>query len=551
MAAWWPAFVLALASIWVVQPMHDVNWWQSHENIWYPVRVHEYLLSWDAGVWYPRWCPNFYGGYGYPFLNYYAPGVYFFGALISRIASVDPFAALKLLVTLATMTSSFGVYGLLRSETRRTDAALLGAACYVFLPYRCTDLFARGDLAEYCAYCVVPFVVWSYRALARSSGRRAALIACAAALSHACVLLSHTLLGMLTTDLVGLYAVALCLRKQHRIALLAGAAMLFGIAIASVYLLPAFAERNLVFIERVTDGNYVPWQRFVPLGSLLDPFYTPGWAFFLGLAGWLASLAVPRARRAAIASAIPWLVAVAMLVVSFPHIVLIWKVIPFGGKVQFAWRLLGYVGLFTALGIAIWWAQLVPPRWYAMVAAIVLCLPMPALLSAQRRVVLEPVVPMTDAQIRATFATSTAMDEYLPRRVGHAPPGPVTRPAWGDDVSVRVAGRQLDGLHHEVEIDTPGPSRVTVPVFGFRGWQVRTLEGPVPAELRVDKDDGLVRVLVPKAGHYKVVVYFGQVWFRVFAAVLSVLALLALYPVLALLAWRLSPAGPATALAAG
>jgi len=542
---WWPALVLALASIWVVQPMHDVNWWQSHENIWYPVRVHEYLLSWDAGVWYPRWCPNFYGGYGYPFLNYYAPGVYFFGALITRVASIDPFAALKLLVTLATMASSVGVYGLLRSETRRTDAALLGAACYVFLPYRCTDLFARGDLAEYCAYCLVPFVVWSYRALARSSGQRAALLACAAALSHACVLLTHTLLGMLTTDLVGLYAVALVLRKQHRLGLLAGAAMLCAIAIASVYLLPAFAERNLVFIERVTRGNYVPWKRFVPLGSLLDPFYTPGWVFFIGLAVWLASFAVPRARRAAISAAVPWLVAVAMLAISFPHIVLIWKLIPFGAKVQFAWRLLGYVGLLTALGISIWWAQLVPPRRWALVAAIVLCLPMPALLSAQRRVVLESAVPTTDAQIRATFATSTAMDEYLPRVVHRTPAGPVTREAWADDPTVVVHGRQLDGLHHEVEIEAQGPARVTVPVFGFRGWKVRTVEGPAPVRLGLGKEDGLVHVVVPAAGHYKAVVYFGQTWFRTFAAVLSVLALLALYPVLWRLARRLQPDPPA------
>src|SRR5262249_6340439 len=30
-----------------------------------------------GGDWYPRWMPTYYGGYGYPTLTFYAPGLYY------------------------------------------------------------------------------------------------------------------------------------------------------------------------------------------------------------------------------------------------------------------------------------------------------------------------------------------------------------------------------------------------------------------------------------------------------------------------------------------
>ncbi len=531
-ALWWPAIVLGLVSIWVVQPMHDVTWWASHEHVWYPVRVHEYLRSWHAGTWYPRWCPDLYGGYGYPFHEYYAPGVYFSAAVISELGALDPIASLKVLVTLVTIASAIGAYGLVRGETGRTDAALLGGACYVLLPYRCTDLFARGDLAEYCAYCLVPFAAWAYRALTRASGRRAVATGCAAALLHAGILLTHTLIGMFTTELVGLYAVTLLVHRRRGAAILVAVAVAFAIAISAVYIVPAFLERDLVFLDRVTGDRYRPWLNAVSPSALTDPFFTPGWPFFLGLAAWAIAWAIQRARPAARRAAVPWAIAIVMIVLMLPVVVSIWKVLPFGAEVQFPWRLLGFVGLSAALGVAVCWAQLVPRTRWAAAVALALCLPLPALLSAQRKVTPEYPVPQTDEEIRAAFNSSTVMDEYLPRKVLHAPPGPRDRLAWADDAAVSVRAHQLDGLHQELEIDAPHEATVTLATFGFRGWQARTIEGPANAQLRVGSGDGLLRVVAPQPGHYVVSVYFGRTGLRTGAALASLFALLALIPAL-------------------
>lgn len=530
-AACWPALVLALASVWVVAPMFSVRWWGSHESVWYPVRVHEYLRAWDGGSWYPRWCPDFYGGYGYPFFNYYAPGVYFAAGTVAQVSGVGAISALKAVVVLLSALSAIGSYGFLHGETSRKDAALLGAACFVFLPYRCTDLFTRGDLAEYCAYCLLPWVAWAYRSIGTGRSRREVIAMCAAALLHSSVLLTHTLIGMFTTEAVGLYMVFLVVRGRRPQALACALCMGFALALSAVYVLPAFFERHLVHIDRLVGDRYVPWLNAVPPAALLDnPFFTPGWPFLIGAAVWLGSFLWSRTRSAAVRAAVPWAVAIALVVLMLPRVVAIWKIMPFGAQVQFPWRLLGFVGLFAALGVAMWWADAWPRSRVAFGAAVASSVALSLLLHAQRTPVPGPAVPLRDADITAAFASSTVMDEYLPRAVTTPPTAPRTRLAWSEDPSVEVRVQEVDGLHYALDVTTPSPTTVTLAVFGFRGWHVRTVVGPHEVHRRVAPRTGLLRLEVPQGGRYELVVHFGATRFRTAAALISLLALLGLIP---------------------
>ena len=38
-----------------------------------------------SGVLYPRWAPDFYLGYGYPFFNFYAPGAHLLAGWIAHL----------------------------------------------------------------------------------------------------------------------------------------------------------------------------------------------------------------------------------------------------------------------------------------------------------------------------------------------------------------------------------------------------------------------------------------------------------------------------------
>lgn len=531
--SWLPAALLVVGAIWCVLPMWEYPWWHSDENIWYPIRLHEYLEVWDANSWYPRWCPSFHGGHGYPFLHYYAPGVYFGGAVLSQLG-LEPFAALKLLMLLVTVAGSLGVYGLVLGETRRSDAALVGGALYVFLPYRCTDLFTRGDLAEYSAYCLVPFVFWAYRAIGRNEGRRRTLAACAAALVHAGVLMTHTLVGMFTTELVGIYlALQLWRSPTRRQSLVGIAAMSCGIAIAAVYVVPAFFERDLVHLERISHGRFTPWRNMVKLRDLDEPFFTPGLPFAAAAGAWLAALAIPATRSAARRSAGWWLASIALLAIMMTWFRHIWLVLPFGDEVQFPWRLLGYVGLFAAVGLGMLWTHAVTVRRRSLAIAIGLALAMPWFVTAQRKVVPEGPIPLEPAGIRAVNGTSTAMNEYLPKQVERIPERPRESILYAVDPGATATATERDALHFDIAIETTRAASITLAQFAFEGWRIETLDGPADAELRVRSPHGFLEVHVPAAGRYRITVGFGRTPLWTFAGLLSLVALLALYPLLA------------------
>ena len=60
------------------------NWVGGHEGYAYLWRAAEVQAQLELGTLWPRWCPDFYWGYGYPFFVFYPPGVFVLGALLGQ-----------------------------------------------------------------------------------------------------------------------------------------------------------------------------------------------------------------------------------------------------------------------------------------------------------------------------------------------------------------------------------------------------------------------------------------------------------------------------------
>jgi len=130
------------------------DFWASHELFSYPYRVLELDRCLRGGVLYPRWFPDFAGGYGYPFLNFYAPAV-FYVAEAFHLGGLSVFAALKATVCIIFGLAAAGAYILARG-TYGTRAAVVAAALYATSSYLAADVFLRGDLAEALAMAMLP-----------------------------------------------------------------------------------------------------------------------------------------------------------------------------------------------------------------------------------------------------------------------------------------------------------------------------------------------------------------------------------------------------------
>jgi hypothetical protein len=506
--------------------MAKVLWWDSHETVRYPLRLHEFLENWRAGLWYPRWGPNLLGGCGYPFFNFYGPSIFFLSAFFCLGSGGSTVLGLKLaLVSLAAL-AALSSYAMVYGESEDRGAALVGAAVYVFWPYRCTNMYERGNLAEYAAYAFLPLAVWGYRSLLRARRPQAAVTAAAiAAVGHAGVLLGHSLIGFYTTELVGLFLLYQ-LGQKRRASWLVASAMVMALCLSAIYVLPAFLERHLVHVERTTWGPAKSYLNTISPALALGKFYTPGWPFVVATGLWLLTLALP-ARRAAAMRAAPWFgLAYLLWALLFHWAAPFWKALPFGPEMQFPWRILGFIGVLSAAGIGLLWKEWVSPSRSGLLLSSACLVLMPLSVLPQTRVTPSGPLLLEARAIRAENISTSTFDEYLPIRVGDNPRPARKGSAWSEDPHIQVQAVEFNGLDYRLNIQAQRAGEVVVGIYGYDGWKVSG-----DAWLTVGPE-GFLRVCLRQPGSYQVRVFFGSTPLRSGAAWISLLSALFLIPLL-------------------
>jgi hypothetical protein len=155
------AIVLELLS-WAVFPF---NGYDSFSHIFW---IGEWHSMWQAGIYYPRWLPDSFHGFGAPSFYYYPPLTFFLSsALYTVLPSLSPDTIGKILGILAFGFSILSMWLYLRwrsasvSQTIKSNIGiLLGALLYGFAPYRIFNYSTRGALPEHIAFCMVPFAFW-------------------------------------------------------------------------------------------------------------------------------------------------------------------------------------------------------------------------------------------------------------------------------------------------------------------------------------------------------------------------------------------------------
>jgi uncharacterized membrane protein len=107
-------------------------------------RTWEVLRLWGTGTWYPRWAPDFYFGYGYPFFLFYPAGAHMLAGLLGA-TGLGVVGGLKAAEALAVVLYPTGAYLAARTlfggpgaphAGRSRAAALLCAALYLYAPLR-------------------------------------------------------------------------------------------------------------------------------------------------------------------------------------------------------------------------------------------------------------------------------------------------------------------------------------------------------------------------------------------------------------------------------
>ncbi|NOZ71313.1 MAG: hypothetical protein GXP38_05265 [Chloroflexi bacterium] len=313
-----PAFWLTtLLSLFAIAPfLHPGYFWSANDARHDVFFILQYNLSWDEGVLFPRWSPDWAFGYGYPFFSLVAPAATFVGTFLHRFLSLSLESSVKGTFILSILLSAWGMWLFVR-DWAGERAAMLAALVYVYAPYHLLDMYVRAAMGESLALALVPFSLWSLRRLVfKPSPRRLALFA----LTYTAIHLTHNLIALLSTGLLVIYLIWLAVAQARRETsprarrlawlrsmLVGGSGLGLGLALAAFFVFPALLEFRYVRQDQWFGGYYDFHDHFVYFAQLFDPRWgfgnsVPGpddpISFQLGLAPWfLAALAAWRWLR--------------------------------------------------------------------------------------------------------------------------------------------------------------------------------------------------------------------------------------------------------------
>ncbi|HEX2034798.1 MAG TPA: DUF6541 family protein, partial [Chloroflexota bacterium] len=257
----------------------DFNLWQVFDGSIH-LRRSLFLRELIAdGNWYPRWMPQQYGGYGYPTLNFYAPGLYYltvaFAAVLAPLLpTAGLYVAMQAAAALGALLVIAGAYLLAWQIWRHAPAALVAAATVAYAPYVIQgNLYISGGMPHVLGLAFLLFLLAACTGLwqAMTSGRPAGLWWWGVAGSTAAVFLTHNAVAAIGCFVTFLWLACLSLWRPSLRALLgAASAALLGAALVAVLWVPALLETSIVQIERHHRGNlhyrnhFLIWPGFHP-----------------------------------------------------------------------------------------------------------------------------------------------------------------------------------------------------------------------------------------------------------------------------------------------
>src|SRR5712671_6516776 len=298
-----------------------------------------------AGELYPRWLSQINDGLGSPYFFYYYPLAYYLASLFHGFRTPTGIAQISLASITLLFLSGLVCYRWLLGICGRTGA-LVGACFYVMAPSHVfVDAYVRGDYPEFASYVWLPAILHGVE-LVRS---RRAIGFVLITLTYAGLVLTHVVIGLVFSGVPFLYALGR-FEKQRSRAFFVLLANVVGLALASVYLLPALTTQS--------DVHMPPSGRVI----LIFDVWTPQLVLFINLLFVAYAIALAgvgivlwnlKSRKFGSFESTLLLICAATMMFMTGLARPIWDLLPMLQPLQFAWRFncvidIGLAGLIAA-----------------------------------------------------------------------------------------------------------------------------------------------------------------------------------------------------------
>lgn len=528
----------------------------SHDGIYHAVWAKQFSSQFWQGDLYPRWFTNVNGGLGGPSGFFYPPLASYASSLFWPLVAARDSAAWLVAgysLALAAVLSGITAYLWLRSLTR-PGSALLGAVVYVIAPYHLAiDLCQRGASAEFWVFAWLPLVMLSAEGLLRRS--RWAIPG--AAVGYGLAILSHPTVTLCFTPVPLAYLFCFSESKERlRATATFIAALLLGVGLSAIYLLPAMLDQNKTYFSVYTlgSGDYHKhwlWQNTAELADMGRYLYrtvarTPQliyWVTVLKMQFLLVTIAtlpaivglfflIRRFEQASRLRGIALFYTATALLYSFLMIKpsgFIWETVPLLKNLQFPFRLNVILVVCVAALASLAGPHLLQPR--ARAVTLFLALIVVGWLGADFWVFTRAFSALRSAthegekQVSQWMRTQMDPPEMWPqpanvfmnpnmtpsidfaafdRFVLAHPPKATQLEAFSTGIASGTAQVETWKPRHIVlKIDAARDSQLTLNCFYYAGWQART-DGTGNILPLSPSPDGLIQVTVPQ-GNYDLI----------------------------------------------
>ncbi|MCH7952013.1 hypothetical protein IH980_04735 [Patescibacteria group bacterium] len=360
-------FLIVLLSVPALRALSIPEFYTSHDGSTHTARIANYYLALKEGQIPPRLAPNLFGGLGYPIFIFIYPLPYLLGAAFHGIGFSFT-QAFELVIGASFVLSAITMF-LFAKEIFGALPGFVAAIFYSWAPYRFSQLYVRGAIAESFAYIFIPLVLLALWKLSKKAEARWIGIG---SLSLAGLFLSHQLVSLMFLPVFFVFGLLFLkqARKKRTYLLAAGAVAVLGFATSAFIYFPALFERGYLHFDELIDyyaDHFVtvrqlihsPWSYgFSMRGTINDDMSFQVGLTHLLVAG-LATVSILtllwKHKKKATKTPYFWLgfssLAIfstsILLMLELPAVHWMWKNIPPIAVIDFPWRLLG-VSVFSA-----------------------------------------------------------------------------------------------------------------------------------------------------------------------------------------------------------
>lgn len=440
-------------------------------------------------------------GFGYPLYLFYAPLTYYAGAILMIFFHLSDIVATKYIYVFPLLVGPFAFYLAARMKMSAW-AATVGAIMFALFPYRGTNTYFRGAVAEAWAIAFLPLIFWGLF-LAQKKFKIGYLIF---AFSLFLVLISHNLVGLLTCVFIVLYGLFFSRRDFNFWKF-----FVLGIFMAAFYLLPMIFYLKQIRVTYLDINNTYTLQTLEPVGEFLkitvgQMVWRVSGVFPLILIGGLSFFVLKRKGiKKSFNEIFFWGISgLVLYLFLFEPFSFFWKLTsPVSGILQFAWRILSLLAFIIPLFLGLWLQNIKSLYFKITLTAAVVFASLSFLPS------FKPFEYSYYYQydVAGECATTSWQDEYLPKWVGGCPraKAPLKTPAK-DDAKINI--NWDNSLLVNAQVNAKKDTELVVNKFYFPGWHVYidgmdskikwpyTLDGIFRAD--IEKGEHMVKVVWQK-----------------------------------------------------